>query len=179
MNTELIQNGETQFRALQKAAIDTAEQCNAITISDPITLAIAHQQLSLVKEKWNQIDALRETLKKPSLEEGRAVDALAKPLLTPLADALAKGKAKILVWDKLQIEKFMSENVTTRPPEPPKGMRETMKFEVVDMEKMPALWLMPNEATINDFLKQYKEEIKDGMVINGVKFYLQKSVTIR
>ncbi len=177
MNQELLLNGEAQFNALKQAAIDVAEQCNKITITDTTTLAIAQQQLSLVKEKWNAVEAIRKTLKQPSLDEGKAIDDLAKPLLMPLNDALLYGKAKIIAYDKLQQVKAV---VAEKPvPAQPKGMRETMKFEVVDMEKMPMMWLQPHEQAINEFKDQYKEKIKDGDIINGVRFYLHKSVTIR
>ena len=165
------------FNSLQQAVMAIATQCNVIAITDETTLAIANQQLSLVKEKWNQIEAIRNKLKAPSLEEGRAVDALAKPLLTPLAEALANGKAKILAWDRLQQAKAVVANVA--PPVAPKGIRKTMKFEVVDLEKVPMSWLQLNEEAVNAFKEQYKDKIKDGDTINGVHFYLEKSLTIR
>lgn len=177
MNQELLLSGEAQFRALQQMAIDVAAQCNAIVISDETTLAIANQQLSLVKEKWNQIEAIRNELKKPSLEEGRAVDALANPLLAPLAEALANGKAKVLAWDRLKQAKAVIAN--TAPPPVPKGIRKTMKFEVVDLEQVPMTWLQLNEDVVSAFKEQYKDKIKDGDIINGVHFYLEKSLTIR
>lgn len=177
MNEELIKNGETELNALKSAAILVADQCNAIVITNATTLAIAQQQLSLVKEKWNAIEALRKKLKQPSLDEGRAIDALAEPLLSPLDQALKNGKAKILAWDKLQQAKAVVAEVAA--PAASKGMRETMKFEVVNMELLPMNWLQPNEAAINAFKDQYKEEIKDGDTINGIRFYKEKSVTIR
>lgn len=175
MTTELLlKDGEAQFNALKKSALEVAEQCNKIEITDATTLSIAQQQLSLVKEKYNAIEALRKKLKQPSIDQGRAIDDLAKPLLYPLDDALIKGKAKILVWDRSQ--QIIPE---TAAPVIPKGIRATMKFEIVDMELLPMTWLQPNEAAINDFKDQFKENIKDGDIINGVRFYKEKSVTIR
>lgn len=170
MNEELIKNGEAQFAAIKLAALKVAEECDAITITDPITLSIQQQQLSLVKEKWNAVEAIRKKLKQPSLDEGKAVDELARPLLDILAQALMNGKNKILTWDRL-----LNQQLSVAP----KGMREVMKFEVVDIEKVPMMWLQVNEAAVNEFKDQYKENIKDGDIITGIRFYLHKSVTVR
>lgn len=179
MNEELIKNGEAQFAALKTAAETVAHHVNTILIDSPTTLAIAQQQLSLVKEKWNAVEAIRKKLKQPSLDEGKAIDDLAKALLMPLQQALDSGKAKILAWDKSQQEKPIYENALYIPPGSSKGIRETMKFEVIDMELLPMSWLQPNDSAINAFKDQYKENIKDGDIINGVRFYKEKSVTIR
>lgn len=186
MNQELIQNGEAQFNALKAAAEAVADQCNLIQITDPTTLAIAQQQLSLVKEKWNAVEAIRKTLKQPSLDEGKAVDALAKPLLEPLSEALQIGKEKILAFEKEQA-KVNTKILGTSGQEqanivlgvPIKGMREKMVFEAVNLMLAPFAWLQVNEEAIQAFYDQHKENIKDGDIISGIRFYKEKSVTIR
>lgn len=173
----LIIEGERQFNAIKKAAEDVAEECNLITIIDHTTLSIAQQRLSLVKEKWNAVEAIRKKLKQPSLDEGRAIDELAKPILAPLQFAMDTGKQKILAYEKAQARLAVKEDLS--PPETPKNIRKTMKFRVVDKDKMPLTWLTIDEPIVAGFMQQYKENIKDGDTINGVLFYLEKSVTIR
>lgn len=178
METNLIiQDGERQFNALKKASEEIAEQCNQITITDATTLAIAQQRLSLVKEKWNAVEAIRQKLKQPSLDEGRAIDKLAKPLLTPLQFAIDTGKQKILAWEQQQARLAVKESLP--PPAPPKNIRKTLKFRVVDKEKMPLTWLTIDEPIVEDFKNQYKDTIKDGDIINGVLFYLEKTVIVK
>jgi len=57
--------------------------------------------------------------------------------------------------------------------------RGTWKFEIVDITQLPKSWLMPDEAKIKAFMKEHKDNLSDGLVESGVKFYVEKTVTIR
>ncbi len=59
------------------------------------------------------------------------------------------------------------------------AFRGTWKEEIVDITKMPLEWLMPDEKKIKAYGKEFRESITDGDVINGVRFFVDKSVTIR
>jgi hypothetical protein len=170
---------QEQFAALQKAATDIAIQCDKITITDATTLAIAHQQLSLANEKLKQIETLRTQLKQPSLEVGRGIDALAKPLSTPIADAIARGKAKIVAWNKSQEVKVVAGNTPIAPVDKPKGMRSTWAFEVVNENEIPRGFMKPDEAKIQAYLDAHKQSLKDGEIKAGIKFFIKQSVTLR
>lgn len=109
MSKELLNNEEAQFNALQSASLKIAEQCNLITVTDATTLAIAHQNLSILQNKIKSVEDLRVKLKEPSLREGQAIDALAKKLSTPMKEALDNGKKKILYYEnaeKLRVQKL-------------------------------------------------------------------------
>lgn len=173
-----LQKVEQQFSALQKAALDIAAQSDKIEITDPTTLAIAQQQYSLVHEKWKQIDDLRADLKKPSLEEGRAIDALAKPLLTPLSDALARGKVKLLKWNESQKQKDVVAPALTTT-EKPKGIRKTWTFEILNANEIPRGFMKPDEDKIQAYLDTHKQHLSDGEIKAGIKFYIKETIAIR
>lgn len=173
-----LQKAEEQFIALKDVAIYIATQCDKITITDDVTLAIAQQQLSLVHEKWKQIDALRADLKKPSLEEGRAIDAFAKPLLTPLADALARGKVKLLAWNELQKKKEVVAPALTAT-EKPKGIRKKWAFEIINANEIPRGFMKPDEDKIQAYLDANEKHLKDGEIKAGIKFFIKESIAIR
>lgn len=87
---------------LKAAATLIAEQCNSITITDEISLAVANQRLSLAKEIVANIEAKREELKKPYFQAGKSIDKLAKELKEPLEQALASGNTKIVAYTKAE-----------------------------------------------------------------------------
>ncbi len=178
MSTELLlKDGEAQFSAIKQEAMAVAEECNQIIISDATTLAIAQQRLSLVKEKWNAVEAIRKKLKQPSLDEGKAVDDLAKPLLEPLADALAKGKVKLLKWNESQKkQEVVSPALQTTQP---KGVRKTWTFEIINENEIPRGFMTPNIAKIQAYLDAHKDSLKDGDIKAGIKFYQKESIVIR
>lgn len=104
-----LKNEEAQFSALQKASQKIADTCDLLTVTDPITLAIAKQNLSLAKEKLDAIEHIRKTFKQPYWDAGVAIDNLAKPLKAPLEKALEAGKKKILDYEHEQQRKAQAE----------------------------------------------------------------------
>ncbi len=59
------------------------------------------------------------------------------------------------------------------------SFRGTWKEEIVDITKLPLEWLMPDEKKIKAYAKENREKITDGEIINGVRFFVDKSVQIR
>ena len=103
MKTELaIKSSEGAFLALKKSATDLAEKCSNITIKDEPSKLMAIQSYSLLKEKISQIEEIREKEKKPYLDAGRQIDALAKALKEPMDKVLQDGRARVMVYEKEQ-----------------------------------------------------------------------------
>lgn len=55
--------------------------------------------------------------------------------------------------------------------------RKTWKFELVDKSKLIPDWIAIDEDVVKSYLRDNKESIKDGEVINGIKFYQEISVS--
>lgn len=60
-----------------------------------------------------------------------------------------------------------------------KGIRETWKFELVDKSSVPFEWLMIDEKAVKEWIKENKDQLKDGHTIGGVRFFIEQSLTIR
>lgn len=59
------------------------------------------------------------------------------------------------------------------------SVRKTWKYEVIEEDKLPKTWLMPDDKKIKEYLSINKASLTDGIIIDGVKFYIDKSPTIR
>lgn len=100
---------ESRLNALQKQSTTIAEQCLKLTVNDETTLAIATQNLSKANGIVKEIDSLRTDLKKPYLDAGRQIDAIAKSLSQPIEKAIEAGKKKILGYQAEQKKKQIEE----------------------------------------------------------------------
>lgn len=59
----------------------------------------------------------------------------------------------------------------------PKKVRRPWKFEVVDATKVPKEWLMIDEEKVNEWKKANQDNLVDGQIINGIKFYKDLTIT--
>lgn len=57
-----------------------------------------------------------------------------------------------------------------------KGLRSNWKFELVDKSKLIPDWIAVDESAVKEYLKANKDNLQDGTVINGIKFYKETSV---
>lgn len=58
-----------------------------------------------------------------------------------------------------------------------KKVRRPWKFEVVDATKVTKEWLMIDEDKVNEWKKANQDNLVDGQIINGIKFYKDLTVT--
>jgi len=59
------------------------------------------------------------------------------------------------------------------------GTRKTWKFAIESLDDCPLDWIQLNEAVVNKFKNDNKNSLVDGCIINGVRFYLEESITLR
>lgn len=96
------------------------------------------------------------------------------------AAALKMGKdvtvlneaVKTVETDKIEVQ---SEMIVA----PKSAVRKTWKAVVVDHDKLPRMWLMPNMDAINDYLRINKESLQNPVLIDGVKFYVDEAPIIK
>lgn len=77
---------------------------------------------------------------------------------------------------KEEISEVISESVVTEPITKIKGIRERWKWDVADITKVPKEWLCVDESKVREFLSNNKETLTE-QVLNGIKFYKEKSIT--
>lgn len=56
-------------------------------------------------------------------------------------------------------------------------VRKTWDFELVDIKKVPIQWLTIDESKVKEYLSISKDILKDGEVINGVKFFQKTGIS--
>lgn len=87
------------------------------------------------------------------------------------AKSLERGLTGAAV--KEELEQLETESALNKT----KNIRYNWKFELVDASKLTPDWTALNESVVKEYLKENKESLKDGEVINGVKFYKEISAT--
>lgn len=269
-----------QFESLQLSVNEIVTACDSLTVTDDTTLAIATQSISRASSTSKQIEDLRKRLKQPSVDEGRAIDKLAKNFSDPLDATIANGKKKILAYDaekkriaKIETDRiqalrnkiqsysigaiqhmdkitsaeellsFRQNNIVVFPDEynwgefyqealtmratlndyakarhivlttptqadpetvevikeqmaekvaeigtvqiaateAPKlsGVRDNWRFEIVDVSQIPSVFLTINEPKLKEWIKNHKANLTDGVILNGIRFFNEKSLTIK
>lgn len=136
-----------EFNKLQAQVTDIVQRAAELKITDSTTLAIATQVLSEVKQAYDNVEAKRVELKEPSLQEGRAVDALAKAYLTPLKAALDKGKSIIMAYNYEQAQKAIKEQQRIE------GIRD--KISAYSKSTMIAIDFAKDEKELRDINDRY------------------------
>jgi len=71
-----------------------------------------------------------------------------------------------------------SADVVETPIETISKVRRTWKFELSDITKVPEMFLTIDESIVKDWLKVNSGYLKDGGIVNGIKFYQEISVTV-
>lgn len=113
------------------------------------------------------------TLKKTELE---ALETASPDEQEAIKAEMAEATASI--QESVTEAKIQSEVAqTTLSLSTPSKVRRNWKFELSDINKVPKEWLKIDEEKVNEFLKNNKEGLTDGGVINGVKFFKELSVT--
>lgn len=71
-----------------------------------------------------------------------------------------------------------SAEVAENPIETISKVRRTWKFELVDITAVPEKFLTIDESIVKDWLKVNSGSLKDGGVVNGIKFFQEINVTV-
>ena len=76
---------------------------------------------------------------------------------------------------EIKVEKIISEQVSMSFGMP-KKIRRTWKFELIDVNKVPKEWLTLDVDKVEKWKKANSEELVDGQIINGIKFFKDLSI---
>ena len=105
-NLPAVITGSTEAMAAEREAINWEQVAKAYVIDSPEMAEAAAEDLKAIKEKAKELDGLRTRLKKPSLDEGRAIDKHFKKPLDFLASAEGVLKGAILTFQQAEQAKL-------------------------------------------------------------------------
>jgi len=77
-------------------------------------------------------------------------------------------------FDAIEIKKSVIENAPA-----PTNIKKTWKHEVVSIEAVPLGFLIVDEAKVKAFIKENSGQFTDGIILNGIKYYLEASVKVK
>lgn len=185
----------SKLQSTKDVFIQLSEEALQIKVTDDVSLAIANQKLSAVNNHLKLIEEKRTELKKPYLDAGKKVDAVAKDLSEPLNNSIQYLKNQIKEWNlellrreqelKQQapanslFEDNINHELAMLESQKASNIRHNWKFDVVDISKVPVQFLMVDEAKVREWIKANKESLNDGDIIAGIKFYKEVSVVTK
>jgi hypothetical protein len=185
----------SKLQSTKDVFIQLSEEALQIKVTDDVSLAIANQKLSAVNNHLKLIEEKRTELKKPYLDAGKKVDAVAKDLSEPLNNSIQYLKNQIKEWNlellrreqelKQQapanslFEYNINHELAMLESQKASNVRHNWKFDVVDLSRVPVQFLMIDEAKVREWIKANKESLNDGDIIAGIKFYKEVSVVTK
>jgi hypothetical protein len=185
----------SKLQSTKDVFIQLSEEALQIKVTDDVSLAIANQKLSAVNNHLKLIEEKRTELKKPYLDAGKKVDAVAKDLSEPLNNSIQYLKNQIKEWNlellrreqelKQQapanslFEDNINHELAMLESQKASNVRHNWKFDVVDLSRVPVQFLMIDEAKVREWIKSNKESLSDGDIIAGIKFYKEVSVVTK
>lgn len=117
--------------------------------------ALAEQKEQLAKERL-ELDAKAANIR--AIEEGME------------RARQEKAETERLAAEKAKMEAEAEMNST-------RGVRKIWKVELVDKSKLIPDWILLDESAAKEYRKANEADIKDGDIINGVKFYQEISIS--
>jgi len=128
-------------------------------------------------ETWNELaadyQALRVTLNDYAMARRIEITAPGQ------ADEALTESIKEAIVDKVEevgVQEVAKAEFTTTS-----KLKGTWRFEVVDLSLVPREFLMIDEKKVKEYVKQRKEQntLSDGLIVDGIKYFIEESVTIR
>jgi len=185
----------SKLQSTKDVFIQLSEEALQIKVTDDVSLAIANQKLSAVNNHLKLIEEKRTELKKPYLDAGKKVDAVAKDLSEPLNNSIQYLKNQIKEWNlellrreqelkqQAPADSLFEDNINHElamlESQKASNVRHNWKFDVVDLSRVPVQFLMIDEAKVREWIKSNKESLSDGDIIAGIKFYKEVSVVTK
>jgi len=134
------------------------------------TKRIQLESAATMSEGEKELMEAKEELAKQKLE----LDAKAARIKAT-EDAMAAEKARKEEEERLRVEQEKIQALALA--DKTKGIKHLWKIELVDKSKLIPEWIMMDEKAVNEFKSANKDNLKDGDVINGVRFYKEISVS--
>ena len=186
---------ENQTAAATTDAVQWAEAASLIVVETETDYTTAAQCLAEVKTKARDLEAQRQAATKPLLEAKRTVDGWFKPALDSLAKAEGAFKMAIARYQDLARAAMRAAMAEAQKAETAtemvaalavvdevkapvvKGLssRTVYKFDLLDAEKLPREYLVPDLKKIGAVVRTLGE----GANIPGVRIYSETQISSR
>jgi regulator of protease activity HflC (stomatin/prohibitin superfamily) len=144
---------------------------------------VKNTYVDLIKMKRQQLaDADNMSDEQKQLIAEKEQIAKDKQLLLEREASIAKKEAEIAAEKarkeaelkaKEEAEKLLKEQEANKM----SGTRKIWKFELVDKSKLLPEWISVDGDAVKAYMKDNKDKIKSGDVINGIKFYQDISIS--
>ena len=170
----------SKLQSTKDVFIQLSEEALQIKVTDDVSLAIANQKLSAVNNHLKLIEEKRTELKKPYLDAGKKVDAVAKDLSETLNNSIQYLKNQIKEWNlellrreqelKQQapanslFEDNINHELAMLESQKASNVRHNWKFDVVDLSRVPVQFLMIDEAKVREWIKANKTKPVVGFI---------------
>ncbi len=127
----------------------------------------------LTDNKWLSLESkvLAEIDKYKKLVELKKEELIALENATP-------DEAEAIIQNAEEAKAEIESAVEETPIETISKIRRPWSFEVVDVSLVPLHFLMVDESKIKAYMKANQDTLKDGEVINGIKYYKGIGVTV-
>jgi len=158
--------GEDFFQEFTKEAFDLRDtyldliKAKKEQLESAATMSDSELELAKKQEELSLAQANLEAEKRALEAEKERIEAEKK----------AKEDAEAARLDKIALEEQAALNKT-------KGIRYLWKFEVANLADVPLEWVTLNEDVIDEWKKANKDKLKDGEVVNGVRFFKHMGVS--
>lgn len=133
----------------------------------PYTKLVEERRLAWVAEQRAKELAEMESKKKALLDT--AVES-GSELALQMASIVEDTQVKLA-------EKEVTAKAVVRSGTAKATVRRVWKFEVTDASKVPLQFLSVDEKKVSAFLKEKKDEISKGLVVDGIRFYEDESIS--
>jgi len=157
----------TKFQNWIKECYETLESV------DGCDLFLTKLNKPLTDNKWLSLESkvLAEIDKYKKLTELKKEELIALENATP-------DEAEAIIQNSEEAKAEIESAVEEAPIETISKVRRRWKFELVDVTKVPIEFLTIDEDKVEEWKKKNSDTLKDGQVVNGIRFYLEIGVTV-
>lgn len=149
------------------------EACKTIDSLRKSIPAILNEGITSLKEQIKQWELDKQKKVKEEQDVIDAKLAVEKEVLfrQPLTNEVVESiiDAQTLAAQQKELAAFS----TTKT----RGVRYNWRFELVDKTQLPQEWITVDESAVKEYMKDKKDGLKNGEIINGIKFYKDIIIT--
>jgi hypothetical protein len=180
MKAEIAQKEQNRINTI-KSAISKYSAAGVVAISGCKTI----EELAKVRQKgildfvppaeWSEFDAEWQAVKVAlnDLCIARRIEITAPAQ----ADETLTESIKDAIVDKVEevgVEEVAKAEFTTTS-----KIKGTWRFELVDKSQLIQPWIAVDEKAVKSWIAKNKDNIGNGEIVDGIKFFIEESVTIR